>query len=168
MLSTDDLKIMFVKKLAEENFAKLGLGDWTLKWDNRKRRFGACYYGDKAIVMSRPMTLASTPDQIEDTFFHEVAHALTPGRGHGPEWQAMAVKLGATPKSRGKLTDEGKEKMLNNEAKWVMVFGKEVVHHYYKKPSAAIRKINTMWIRGRKRETYGKLAIIPVAQYKML
>jgi predicted SprT family Zn-dependent metalloprotease len=37
---------------------------------------------------------------VRDTLLHEIAHALVgPGEGHGPKWQATALRIGATPRA---------------------------------------------------------------------
>ena len=38
--------------------------------------------------------------EIRDTVLHEIAHALVgPEARHGPEWKAIAKRLGATPRA---------------------------------------------------------------------
>jgi predicted SprT family Zn-dependent metalloprotease len=39
----------------------------------------------------------ATKEQIEDSIRHEIAHALTPGAGHGPAWKLMCIRVGAKP-----------------------------------------------------------------------
>jgi predicted SprT family Zn-dependent metalloprotease len=74
-----------------------GLSGWTFRFDHARRRFGSCRYGEKAITLSRPLTLLNDLEQVRDTILHEIAHALCPGDGHGPRWKAACHRLGAKP-----------------------------------------------------------------------
>lgn len=72
--------------------------EWKFRWDNAVQRLGSCNYRDKTITLSRPMTKASTAEQVMDTIRHEVAHALAgPTAGHGRAWKIIALRLGANP-----------------------------------------------------------------------
>jgi predicted SprT family Zn-dependent metalloprotease len=84
--------------LALQLMATHGLNDWHFAFDHARRRFGCCKYRSKTISLSRPLTLLNTEDQVRDTLLHEIAHALTPGDGHGAKWRAMCLRVGARPK----------------------------------------------------------------------
>ena len=73
---------------------------WTFKFDHAKRRFGSCQSGRsrKWITLSRSLTLLNDEPQVRDTILHEIAHALTPGDGHGPAWKAKCIEIGANPR----------------------------------------------------------------------
>ena len=75
-----------------------GLGDWHFQFDHARRRFGVCRPGKKLIALSRPLTLLNPEPEVRDTILHEIAHALTPGDGHGARWQAKCVEIGARPR----------------------------------------------------------------------
>jgi hypothetical protein len=161
------LKIQFAEKLAnqlldEHNLTKEG---WSFKWNNSKRNFGLCRYSSKTIELSRVLSEHQTSDQIKDTIVHEIAHALTPGSGHGQKWKLMAMKLGIEPNRLGSLSEDGREAMKNH-APWVLVFGSEVIRTYYKKPTRTINKLSSLYLTGRKQETIGKLKVVPNPQYK--
>lgn len=85
------------RHLALAHMARHGLHDWRFEFDHARRRFGCCKYRSKVISLSRPLTLLNAEPQVLDTILHEIAHALTPGDGHGPRWRAACVKLGARP-----------------------------------------------------------------------
>jgi predicted SprT family Zn-dependent metalloprotease len=70
---------------------------WRFRFDNARRRFGSCRSRDKAITLSRPLTLLNGEEQVRDTILHEIAHALTPDDGHGPAWRAKCREVGAKP-----------------------------------------------------------------------
>lgn len=87
-------------KLAVDLMTEYGLvrKGWTFKFDAGCRRLGCCHYRTKQITMSHAYVTLNDRANVEDTIRHEIAHALCPpAAGHGPVWQAMAVKLGAQP-----------------------------------------------------------------------
>ena len=87
-----DARLLALRLMAEH-----GLHDWRFEFDHARRRFGCCKYRAKAITLSRPLTLLNAEDQVRDTVLHEIAHALTPGDGHGAKWRAACVRIGARP-----------------------------------------------------------------------
>lgn len=85
------------RHLALTLMAEHGLHDWRFEFDHARRRFGCCKYRSKIISLSRPLTLLNDVTQVNDTILHEIAHALTPGNGHGAKWRAACVRVGARP-----------------------------------------------------------------------
>lgn len=83
--------------LALDLMADYGLSAWNFGFDNAKRRCGRCNYVKRLITLSRHYVELNNEREVRDTILHEIAHALTPGAKHGPQWQATARKLGATP-----------------------------------------------------------------------
>lgn len=74
---------------------------WHFRWDNARRRAGACHHDRSQISMSRYITEMSTLDDAEQTLLHEIAHALCGKReNHGPRWLATARSLGYTGQVR--------------------------------------------------------------------
>ena len=83
--------------LARELVARHGLTGWSVRLDHARRRFGCCHYSRKLITLSRPLVLLNEEAQVRDTILHEIAHALTPGAGHGARWKRRCVEIGAKP-----------------------------------------------------------------------
>jgi len=91
------MKLNDAQDLAEELFQTYGLGHWHFKFDRSKRRFGQCRYADETITISAPLTLVNGEAEVRDTILHEIAHAMTPGHCHGPEWKRACLEVGARP-----------------------------------------------------------------------
>lgn len=73
---------------------------WWWKFDDCKRRLGACYVGRKLITFSRHLPELNTLEVCKDTILHEIAHGLVPiGSGHNWVWKRKARELGAKPRS---------------------------------------------------------------------
>jgi predicted SprT family Zn-dependent metalloprotease len=85
------------KMLALALMSEHGLADWRFRFDHARRRFGSCRYAARLITLSRPLVLLNSPEQVRDTILHEIAHALTPGDGHGPRWKSRCLQIGANP-----------------------------------------------------------------------
>jgi predicted SprT family Zn-dependent metalloprotease len=90
------MELTEVQQIALKAMAEHGLYEWTLKFDRAKQRAGVCRKREKIISLSAPLMNLWTREQCTDTILHEIAHALTKG-GHGYEWQAMCVRIGADP-----------------------------------------------------------------------
>lgn len=67
---------------------------WSFAWMNRMRTLGLCKYGPKELLLSLPYVDRHDRDHVDQTCRHEIAHALTPGAKHGPEWRAVAIQCG--------------------------------------------------------------------------
>ena len=86
------------KLMAWSLLQRHALAGWRFQFDHARRRFGSCRLRSKVITLSKPLTLLNGKAEVRDTLLHEIAHALTPGDGHGPRWKAKCVEIGAVPK----------------------------------------------------------------------
>ena len=83
--------------------SKLG---YRFKFDNAKRRFGLCSYGNKEISLSKLLCEYNLNNfyQINNTILHEIAHALSyeihggKGSGHCKKWVHIAKSIGCNGK----------------------------------------------------------------------
>ena len=93
------MNLYAARDLAQQLMRQHGLHDWHFRFDHARRRFGSCRCGagTKMITLSRPLTFLNDEPQVRDTILHEIAHALTPGDGHGPRWKRKCVEIGANP-----------------------------------------------------------------------
>lgn len=95
-----------MNKMTRENAVKLtkatlknyGLNDWKVAIiQNQHVRFlGRCDYGTKTILLNAfHIDLHGTMGkEIQNTIYHEVAHALCPGQQHNSVWAAKAREIG--------------------------------------------------------------------------
>jgi predicted SprT family Zn-dependent metalloprotease len=74
------------------------LGSWSFRFDNAKRRCGACHHGKHTITLSRHFVTLNDEAEVRDAILHEIAHAYAgAAAGHGVHWQRAAMQLGARP-----------------------------------------------------------------------
>lgn len=92
----EDSKIL---ELANKYRQMHGLYVWTMAINNRLRTTaGRCNTGRRRIELSGHVMRQWEVADVVDTILHEIAHALTPkDRGHGAEWRAKCVEIGAKP-----------------------------------------------------------------------
>jgi predicted SprT family Zn-dependent metalloprotease len=85
------------RALAESLLARHGLHGWSFAFDRARRRLGSCQPSARRITLSAPLTVLNDEAVIRDTLLHEIAHAMTPGDGHGRAWREACRRLGARP-----------------------------------------------------------------------
>jgi predicted SprT family Zn-dependent metalloprotease len=86
-----------VRRLGRELMDQHGLAGWQLVLDRAKQRAGVCRYDSRTIGLSAALMQLYDEAQVRETVLHEIAHALVgPGAGHGPQWLAMARRIGST------------------------------------------------------------------------
>jgi len=160
MISLDlknKLKQAHIEDLATDLISQWLTDDWQFKWDHAKTRFGLCNYARKTIQLSKKLAPFLNDKEIVDVIIHEIAHALAGHKNsHNHIWKQQVIKLGGQP-SRTKHV-EFDNRLLG--AKYVLQDKTgEIYRYYYRKPTQAMQSLNRMWIKGKKRETYGNLLI---------
>jgi predicted SprT family Zn-dependent metalloprotease len=88
------VNINAAREMAKALMIAHGLRDWRFEFDRAARRFGSCCYARKTITLSWKLTLLNDVDQVKHTILHEIAHAFTPGDGHGAAWKRECARLG--------------------------------------------------------------------------
>ncbi len=94
----DDLMRSLGRKILGEPLQARG---WTFGWDRARTRLGACRTRQRRITLSAPLAARLSPEDIEDTIRHEIAHAIDVERrgktNHDATWKRLAVACGAQP-----------------------------------------------------------------------
>ena len=104
-------RLLDVAVRARQMMDEHGLRAWSLYFSHGRRLLGKCVYRDQAIFISRHHAVNHQPEQVNDTILHEIAHALAGSKaGHGPEWKAIALRIGAVPESRAYEKDKAERK----------------------------------------------------------
>lgn len=93
------MRLLAAEKIAKELMQKHGLiyNGWKFDWLKHSSIAGLCDYTNKKVVLSLELTALNTESEVKDTLIHEIAHALTPGDGHGKRWKAKCIELGCRP-----------------------------------------------------------------------
>jgi hypothetical protein len=154
---------------ANELLNKHGLVGWKCVVDtssNLSKRLGQCRYRLKEIAVSQFYLDAAPYAICWDTVVHEVAHALTPGSGHGAEWRAVATELGlVNPRSTKNLAELGitlpqSRGAVKAHVTIYMDSGCFVSSHgASSRPLSALER---RYIKGNKAATMGKLYQVPL------
>lgn len=91
------MRLLEAEKKAIELMSQHGLTDWSFGWLHSKRIAGQCHYGKKKISLGFEITKLNIESEVINTILHEIAHALTPGSGHGAKWKAKCIEIGCRP-----------------------------------------------------------------------
>src|SRR5688572_6617188 len=89
------------EKMAKQLMALHGLNEWNFKWIKTISIAGRCNYPKKLIMLSCKIVLINDESNVRNTILHEIAHALTPGKGHSKEWKRKAKEIGCTAQRCG-------------------------------------------------------------------
>ncbi len=72
--------------------------EWSFEFDNAKRRYGCCHYGDKKLTLSKLLVSINDEESVRNVCLHEICHALYPNDGHGHRWQLKYIEIGGDGK----------------------------------------------------------------------
>lgn len=108
-------KCLAAQEMALALMRQHGLHGWAFRFNRAKRRLGLCVSPREGkpgrIEMSIHLAERGSEAAVKDTILHEVAHALVGAHlGHGPEFKAMCLRIGAPPErcARGVDMPRGK------------------------------------------------------------
>ena len=162
----DLIKLHKVKEFAVMELKKWGLtgshnNDWCFVWDTKAvRRYGLCRYHKQEISVSKKLANLNSIEESKDVVLHEIAHALTGiGHGHDAVWKRMCVKVGARPeRCYSSEANGGNVKQVKGKYKVINKDTGKVYSYYHRRPKR--RDWSEAWIKGRRRETEGKLQVV--------
>lgn len=143
---------------------------YSFEWMSKRSHntLGQCHYGTKKIRLSPNYVQNNDVTLVEDTIRHELAHAFShhifgrKGWGHNYYWKSVCVQVGANPQrcksEMDGLVVSGHKYVLRNKETL------EVYDRYHRNPKKlSFRcRMGTVWLRGKKNETKGKLEVVPV------
>ncbi len=100
MIDLNDIEVLAIQLMTEHGLINgkfNGSFDWTFGWNNQKSTYGLCHYSSRKIELSRILTPLCSPEQINDTILHEIAHALAGvHNGHNKIWKDKAISIGCS------------------------------------------------------------------------
>lgn len=111
------MELEAARKLAKSLLTQHGFGRLTFEFDRGKRRIAAChsmnleslsgkrYWIPVKVTLSKHYAVHMTEEEVRMAILHEIAHAKTPGEGHGPKWKAEARKLGVPAEACTQLSN---------------------------------------------------------------
>jgi predicted SprT family Zn-dependent metalloprotease len=101
------------EKFANDLLVEHNLTDWKFVWNKKLSTgaWGVCHYRTKEIHLNQKYALVESKENVIDTIVHEIAHALTPGYGHGEVWKAKCRELGCRDKQYKNLAEDSIKKL---------------------------------------------------------
>jgi hypothetical protein len=96
-----------VVALLKEELARHALHSWSVRinTDPTTPYVGMCSHQDKTIIINDYHIDIHPADEVRDTIYHELAHAIVgPGHGHDSVWATVAEELGAKPRATCSLS----------------------------------------------------------------
>ncbi len=145
-----------VKRVYDE--FDIDLCNWAFALNNRKRALGLCDYEIKTVFISSHFISTLSDEEVMDTIIHEIAHAATPGAGHGIKWKKMCKALGGRPERVSSVN------VKTPEPKYVASIESKVVGTYHRRPKYDMSKYT---VKGDK-STLGKIKLHTYEDFKSL
>jgi len=95
------VNILAAETLVRRLFAKHNLKKWNFKFDRAHRRFGCCNFSTRTISLSKILVELNSPQKVNDTLLHEIAHAIVgPRHAHDKIWCTKISEIGGKPTAR--------------------------------------------------------------------
>lgn len=138
------MKITEAVKLARQQMDQHGLVSWKVAVSRSKKTIGLCDYRQRTISLSYYAIPELSDEKVKDTILHEIAHALTPGAGHGAEWKAMCRRIGANPNRVYRATQEEADS-LASKAKYTVICNGP---HHQGKALGPLHRLTSNYRRG--------------------
>lgn len=156
-MNASEIERLVTDLMSEHGLIQQG---WTFGWNRQASTFGLCIYSKKQIQFSSVRMLAETLEGARSTALHEIAHALTPGAGHGPEWVAKAEELGLrNPKPSRRPTGPLETEDLY---KWGVYYGDRLIKGFLRRPTDKwIAQLPNKLVVG-KPESKGQLRLVRI------
>lgn len=107
---------------------------WKIRFTKSRVEAGSCDYKHRTLYFSTYYASRATEKEFEEVVLHEVAHAMTPGKGHGKEWKDTARKLGCS----GDETVESRQKPTNWSTVFLWLVTFSFAGWYISKPLGAV------------------------------
>ena len=94
MISIEEQKMRTAILTGAQIMIDNGLGDWKLKFSNRRTALADCSIRRKTIRFSKHFVMVADKDQFVGVAFHEVTHALLPKEvHHGAEFVRKCIEI---------------------------------------------------------------------------
>lgn len=147
---------------------------WTFGWSTRKAALGDCSYRDRHLRLSSVFLNARTLDEQINTITHEMAHAIAwtdfNERGHGATWKRVHRQLGGTAERCSSVSNPD----ALPDAKYTVFFINandeiEVIQTTDRRTKKfQPQHIKSIYLRGRKSETEGKIRCVATATFNAI
>jgi hypothetical protein len=151
-----------IYELATRELEKYGLEYVTVELGRSKRQAGFAQHKNGKpyrMRLSTEIARVRTKEETMNTIRHEIAHFLAgPGHGHDAHWRAIALSIGCDGKRCHDTKVEG-DYVVYIEGTL------ELVQYKHRRPQ---NDMSTMYMKGRKRETLGKLSWTATHNYKKM
>lgn len=106
------MQLALAEKMAKALMEAHSLDDWDFAFDRGTRRLGACHTNLHRITLSKAFVKLNKWSEVQETMFHEIAHALT-GEGHTRRWRWQYAAIGGNPdRNYANLVSPSKKRKL--------------------------------------------------------
>lgn len=111
----------YCQKLWKDKSRYHKLFKWSLTPVNTMKYIGQCNYNTQTISISTVFMRGANCNysKVKKSLMHEIAHALTPGSGHGSEWKRKCSLIGGDTRLAASMNLPGMNWVLYcRKCKW--------------------------------------------------